>query len=69
MNAPANGASFDEPADALQAFEEAAVKCRSNTGCMCEPSCTDECYVGPEDVTEVDECALAHDLYAMREAE
>lgn len=56
MNAP----------DALKAFEEAAVRCRSNMNggaCVCDPKCSDVCYVEAE-VNEIDECALAKDRAA-----
>lgn len=57
MNAP----------DTLKAFEEAAVRCRSNGGkCICDPACFDVCYVEAE-VNEIDECALDHDRRAREE--
>lgn len=60
MNAP----------DALKAFEEAAVRCRSNMNggsCICDPRCSDVCYVEAE-VNEIDECALDHDRRASEES-
>lgn len=59
MNAP----------DALKAYEEAALRCRSkmNGGaCVCAPKCSDVCYVEAE-ASEIDGCTLAKER-AAREA-
>lgn len=51
--------------DALQAYEEAArrIRCQSNLNggsCVCEPACTEECYVAGEPY-QPDPCDLSRD--------